>query len=340
MSLGTFLAGFANAALPENWRLIQVSTATPAGSEPASGMERPAEPDAHLPPVIATPDVLPALASTMTCGAESQRYFPLDQGLGLTRLQDGHFLYVDPMDEAVAAHLIARGYWENWIHRVVCTLVQPGDHIIEVGANFGYYTVAMARQAGPDGSILAFEANPGLADLVRRSIHFNGYSPTVTVVAQAASDRAGTLSFATSRRNAGGGTISTTPGALGPDSVLATVETVTLDSVAPDDVRFIRMDAEGSEPLILRGAERLLKRQDIVVCMEWDVIQMSARADVRELIAWLSSLGFQYWSIQYDSTLLNIPAADMPTLPACDIVMAREAPPGVPLTMAGSPDTM
>ena len=153
MSLGTFLAGFANAALPENWRLIQVSTATPAGSEPASGMERPAEPDAHLPPVIATPDVLPALASTMTCGAESQRYFPLDQGLGLTRLQDGHFLYVDPMDEAVAAHLIARGYWENWIHRVVCTLVQPGDHIIEVGANFGYYTVAMARQAGPDGSI-------------------------------------------------------------------------------------------------------------------------------------------------------------------------------------------
>ena len=118
------------------------------------------------------------------------------------------------------------------------------------------------------------------------------------------------------------------------------METVTLDSVAPDDVRFIRMDAEGSEPLILRGAERLLQRQDIVVCMEWDVIQMSARADVRELIAWLSSLGFQYWSIQYDSTLLNIPAADMPTLPACDIVMARKAPPGVPLTTAGSPDTM
>ncbi len=233
------------------------------------------------------------------------------------------------MDEAVAAHLIARGYWENWIHKVVCALVQPGDSIIEVGANFGYYTVAMAREAGPEGSILAFEANPGLAELVRRTVHFNGYSPTVKVIAKAASDKAGTLSFATSRRNAGGGTISTKPQALGPDSMLVTVETITLDSIAPDGVRFIRMDAEGSEPLILRGAERLLQRPDIVVCMEWDVVQMSARADLDALIGWLSGLGFRYWSIQYDSTLLSIPAADMANLPACDVVMAREVPAGV-----------
>ena len=265
---------------------------------------------------------------------ESQRYFPLGQDLGLTRLQDGHFLYVDPMDEAVAAHLIARGYWENWIYTVVCALVQPGDHIIEVGANFGYYTVAMARRTGPDGSILAFEANPGLAELVRRSVHFNGYSPTVKVVGKAASDRAGTLSFATSRRNAGGGTISTRDGALGEDSVLINVETVTLDTVAPEGVRFIRMDAEGSEPLILRGATRLLQRSDIVVCMEWDVVQMRARADVNELVEWLASLGFRFWRIQFDSTLLDIPSADMPTLTACDIVMARHAPAGVTVAQA------
>ncbi|WP_417232963.1 FkbM family methyltransferase [Brevundimonas sp.] len=265
----------------------------------------------------------------LAANVESQRYFPLGHDLGLTRLQDGHFLYVDPMDEAVAAHLIARGYWENWIHKVVCALVQPGDSIIEVGANFGYYTVAMAREAGPEGSILAFEANPGLAELVRRTVHFNGYSPTVKVIAKAASDKAGTLSFATSRRNAGGGTISTKPQALGPDSMLVTVETITLDSIAPDGVRFIRMDAEGSEPLILRGAERLLQRPDIVVCMEWDVVQMSARADLDALIGWLSGLGFRYWSIQYDSTLLSIPAADMANLPACDVVMAREVPAGV-----------
>ncbi|WP_339930939.1 FkbM family methyltransferase [uncultured Brevundimonas sp.] len=329
MSLGTILAGLANAVLPANWRVIQVSTETAAETETLAELEMPAEPETPLPPAIVSPEVPPAVAPVMICSAEPQRYFTLGQDLGLTRLQDGHFLYVDPMDEAVAAHLIARGYWENWIHKVVCALVQPGDHIIEVGANFGYYTVAMALQTGPTGSILAFEANTGLADLVRRSVHFNGYSPTVKVIAKAASDKAGTLSFATSRRNAGGGTISTEPGALGPDSVLVTVETVTLDSIAPEGVRFIRMDAEGSEPLILRGAERLLQRPDIVVCMEWDVVQMSARADVQALIEWLSSLGFRYWSIQYDSTLLSIPAADMPTLPACDVVMAREVPAGI-----------
>jgi FkbM family methyltransferase len=271
------------------------------------------------------PVVLPVQVPVPT--VEPQHYFSLDQGLGLARLQDGHFLYVDPMDEAVASHLIARGYWETWIHQVVCALVRPGDHIVEVGANFGYYTVAMARRAGPEGSILAFEANPRLANLVRRSVHFNGYDRSVKVVAMAASDKAGTLSFATSRSNAGGGTISTTDGALGADCVLIPVEAVTLDSVAPEGVRLIRMDAEGSEPLILRGAVRLLQRPDIVVCMEWDLIQMRARADVDDLVAWLDGLGFRFWRIQYDSSLLEIAAADMATLSACDVVMAREKPP-------------
>ncbi|QQQ18005.1 FkbM family methyltransferase [Brevundimonas vitis] len=259
---------------------------------------------------------------------EPQRYFTLGPDLGLTRLTDGHFLYVDPMDEAVAAHLIARGYWEAWIHQVICGLVQPGDHAIEVGANFGVYTVAMAQRMGPEGSLVTFEANPHLAELVRRSVHFNGYSGRVKVVAKAAADRATTLSFATSRRNAGGGTLSTREGALGQDSELIVVEAVRLDDVVTGDVRLIRMDAEGSEPLILRGAERLLQRPDIVVCMEWDVVQMGARADLNAFVAWLSGQGFRFWRIQYDATLLEIDAGEMATLSACDVVMSRQPPIG------------
>lgn len=259
---------------------------------------------------------------------EPQRYFPLAGDMGLTRLLDGHFLYVDPLDETVAAHLIARGYWEDWIHRTVCALVRPGDNIVEVGANFGVYTVAMARLTGPAGSVLTFEANPRLAGLVQRSVRFNGYGGMTSVLAKAAADKPGSISFAVSRSNAGGGTISSQDGALGTDSTLIHVETVTLDSVAPKDVRFIRMDAEGSEPLILRGAQRLLKRKDIVVCMEWDIIQMAARADLGEFIQWLHGMGFRFWRIQYDATLLEIPVGQMQTLSACDVVMSRAEPQG------------
>lgn len=263
---------------------------------------------------------------------EPQRYFYLAEGLGLTRLLDGHFLYVDPLDETVASHLIARGYWEDWIHRAVCALVRPGDRIVEVGANFGVYTVAMARLAGPTGSVLTFEANPRLAGLVQRSVRFNGYAPMTQVVAKAAADKAGQISFAISRSNAGGGTISTKDRALAADGELIHVETVTLDSVAPEGVRFLRMDAEGSEPLILRGAQRLLANPEIVVCMEWDVVQMAARADVRDFVQWLHGMGFRFWRIQYDATLLEIAADQMHVLPACDVVMSRDTPQGPVIT--------
>ena len=101
-----------------------------------------------------------------------------------------------------------------------------------------------------------------------------------------------------------------------------------LDDEADQDVRLIRMDAEGSEPLILRGAKRLLKRRDIVVIMEWDIIQMGSRTDVPDYVAWLSGMGFRFWRIQFDSTLLEIPAAGMATLSSCDVVMSRKPPPG------------
>ncbi|NBB53300.1 FkbM family methyltransferase [Rhizobium sp. CRIBSB] len=285
------------------------------------------------PPLPRGPEpAAPSSAETVTVSApvpvETQRYFTLAPDLGLTRLTDGHFLYVDPADEAVAAHLIARGYWESWIHGAVRGLIRPGDHTIEVGANFGYYTVAMAQGVGETGSVTTFEANPMLASLVGRSVKFNGYANRVTVVGKAAADRPVTLTFAVSRRNAGGGSISTDPGGLGDGSHLIEVEAVRLDDVCERDVRLIRMDAEGSEPLILAGAVRLLQRQDIVLCMEWDIVQMSARVNMDEFVGWLVDMGFRFWRIQFDSTLIEVPAAGMSTLSACDVVVSRAPPPG------------
>ena len=298
--------------------VVEVPTA-PAGPE--------LEP-IEMPAPAREPEPEPVPVTVLPAPVETQRYFPISADMGIARLTDGHFVYVDPLDEAVGAHLIARGYWESWIHKAVCDLVRPGDHIIEVGANFGVYTLAMARLIGEEGSLLSFEANPDLAGLVERSIKFNGYAGRARLVAKAAADAPGELSFGVSRRNAGGGTLSTDPSGLGTDSRLITVPAARLDDEADQDVRLIRMDAEGSEPLILRGAKRLLKRRDIVVIMEWDIIQMGSRTDVPDYVAWLSGMGFRFWRIQFDSTLLEIPAAGMATLSSCDVVMSRKPPPG------------
>ena len=253
-------------------------------------------------------------------------YFYLGPNLALTRLNDGHHLYVDPQDESVGIHLIARGRWEDWVYKVAIALVSEGDHVIEVGANFGYYSVGMALKAGPHGSVTALEANPALADYLKRSVNFNGYNKRIFVVQKAASDVNGTVQFTSSPRNAGGGHLFIEHAHLGPDTKVYNVETVKLDDLDTPAPKLIRIDAEGSEPLILRGAERLLRRPDICVCMEWDVLQMSSRSDVPSLIDWLTGLGFRFWRIGPDSSLNLTQSEQLPGLPACDIVMARSRP--------------
>lgn len=264
------------------------------------------------------PPAPPAFAGT--------RYFFLGLNVAMARLEDGHHIFVDPHDRTVGSHLIAHGYWEKWIHHTVCRLVSPGDRIVEVGANLGYYTLAMAVMVGPDGHITAFEGNPRMCRLTRRTLEFNGYGNRVDVRNQAATDVAGTLTFSISRTNSGGGHASVHPGQVPPDMEQIEVEGVRLDDAIEGEVDFLRMDAEGSEPLILRGAERLLQNPNLTVVMEWDVFQMSGRASVPDLVDWLTGMGFHFWRIEHTAVLTPVAAADLPTLSACDVVMSRNAP--------------
>lgn len=253
------------------------------------------------------------------------RYFYLGPDVALARLSDGHHIFVDPQDETVSAHLIAHGYWEQWIHHVVCSLISPGDRIVEVGANLGYYTIAMAVMTGPTGHVTAFEGNPRLSKLVERSISFNGYGDRVTVRSQAASDRAGPISFSLSRANSGGGHAAVHPGWAPEGMDQVEVDGVRLDDVIEGEIDFLRMDAEGSEPLILRGAERLLRNPSIIVVLEWDIVQMAGRTSVEEFASWLARMGMKFWRIEHDTSLTPVTAEKLAILSACDLVMSRRS---------------
>lgn len=253
-------------------------------------------------------------------------YFYLGEGLGLTRLKSGHFIYVDPREESVCAHLIAHGSWEPWTNDVVLALLAQGDHVLEVGAHVGFYTLGMAHKVGPSGSVTSLEANPRLAALADRTLRFNGYANWARIIQKAASDVAGAVRFSISRQFGGGGHLYVWDDAFGADTEILDVEAVRLDDLDIPAPRFIRLDAEGSEILILRGAERLLERQDVILCMEWDIIQMVSRGDPAEFAQWLAAKDFRFWRICTDGRLVEVPGADLAQTAPCDIVVARTPP--------------
>ncbi len=79
----------------------------------------------------------------------------LGENLALTRVLDRFKMYVDARDISLAPHLLLDGYWELWNTKVFRQLLRPGMHVVDVGANVGYYTLLAAAGVGPRGRVHA-----------------------------------------------------------------------------------------------------------------------------------------------------------------------------------------
>lgn len=257
-----------------------------------------------------------------------RHYAYLGPDLAMAELCNRQFIYVDPQDENLSAHLIARGYWEAWIDIAVRLMLKPGDRVIEAGSNLGYYTLLMASQIGKRGRLDAYEANPRISDLLAQSVQFNGFAGAVRTHNQALSNSAGIIPFVFRRSDSGMGHMGVSSVTGDDDAETRQIEAVRLDDQFQNDiVDFLRMDAEGAEGLIIDGAWALIERSaNLKICTEWDVGMMSARCDVGDLVSRLESAGFGFWLIERDSTFTPVPVDRVASLPHCDLVISRKHP--------------
>src|SRR5687768_2059644 len=67
------------------------------------------------------------------------------------------------------------GYWGEFLEsELFLSVLKPGDVVIDIGANFGYYTVSAAVKIGAHGVVHAFEADPFAFQLLRSNVSANG----------------------------------------------------------------------------------------------------------------------------------------------------------------------
>lgn len=198
-------------------------------------------------------------------------------GRVLLKTRNGFKMYVDSRDVSIAPHLILDGVWEEWTEAVLRQLLAPGMTVLEAGANVGYFTLVMARAVGRTGSVHAFECDPELARLARDNIEINGLHDAAHIVEKAVGEQAGRVTFYRTDRHRGSGSLVAGLGQIPHNPTDSRtelqVEMTTLDAFlgdSPVHPDFIKLDAEGAEPAILRGASKLLDSQrPLTIVMEF-----------------------------------------------------------------------
>lgn len=199
-------------------------------------------------------------------------------------------------------HRALRARWRDQRAEIrsLAGAVRPGDAAADVGAHKGAYLPWLSRAAGPDGLVVAFEPQPDLAAYLVRASRAAGLS-NVRVEAAGASDAAG------ARRLHVPGTGGPSPGASFEAAVatLSAGREVEAPVVALDDyfagerrrVAALKVDVEGHELAVLRGAGRLLDRHAPLVVVESEARHAGEQGLARTL-AFFSERGYEGWFVR------------------------------------------
>jgi FkbM family methyltransferase len=140
-------------------------------------------------------------------------------------------------------------------------LVRAGDRIWDIGANQGLFAFAAAHVAGPKGEVLAVEPDAWLVNLMRRSARRRPGGAPVRVLAAAVCERMGMVELHVARAGRAGNFIGGSERSVaGGTREVQPAAGITLDWLleqagAPT---LVKIDVEGLEARVLRGATRLL----------------------------------------------------------------------------------
>lgn len=272
---------------------------------------------------------IPSLAEREAAARGRNGYCYFGNHVGIARIDNGHKIFVDTRDREITPHIVLFGKWERSREQVVVGFCRPGSTVIEVGANIGFRTIAIAAALGPQGRLHSFEANPDVFALLDLTVSINGYRDRVSLYPKVASDSERELELVPVPAEIGGRRVGR-PGEHAPgETISIKAEAVRLDKelegrVSKVDV--LRIASDGTEPFILRGAREILRRSpDIKVIMTWDR-ERTSPVDLSALLSEVNMEGFRFWKIESDRALTEVAIEDMMNLTSHDVIMARHDP--------------
>ena len=182
---------------------------------------------------------------------------------GKYSIGNGLQMYFEPSDSTEYAMLhhcfepMETKYFLNWL--------KPGMHVVDIGANIGYYTVQMHGRVGGSGKIWAFEANPRIFARLKQNVEANN-AAEVTLMPMAAGNADGAVTLFCPADDTHGFASLRNQGWKAEEFV---VPCRRIDDVlAGQRVDVLKLDVEGAEKMVLEGALDLIRSQKPRIMIE------------------------------------------------------------------------
>jgi FkbM family methyltransferase len=167
----------------------------------------------------------------------------------------GHRMWLDNHD---TLELATHEVYEPFETALFKKEIKPGQTVLDIGANIGYYTLIAAKLAGPAGKVYAFEPDPDNFALLKKNTETNGYANAV-LVNKAVSDKTKTAKLFLNKTNKGDHRLYDSKDGRS----FISIQTVKMDDFfkkTDKKINFIKMDIQGSEAGAMEGLKILIRK--------------------------------------------------------------------------------
>jgi FkbM family methyltransferase len=216
------------------------------------------------------------------------------------------------LSDYMILHYFANPFCGQHAVRLARELIQPGDTVLDIGANIGLWSLVAARRVGAGGRLFALEPVPGNFKRLRQALELNRMT-WVECRQLALSDRIGSTTFyASTTGNSALGSLARREGIDEP----LVVPTTTLDEFCEVErvgtPHFLKVDVEGAEALVFQGGGRTLGQEEAPAIQfeASDPLLRRFGTDTTALKRRLTE--FDYRVLRYDGRELAVVPVDEP----------------------------
>lgn len=211
------------------------------------------------------------------------------------------FTFLIDLKSATQRYMYYFGDFEPEVRKAISAILRPGDTMVDIGANFGFHTLSAARNVTSTGKIIAFEPLPRAFAQLQQNLALNELHQVVAENLALGDSEIDTVIYTFSNQPDTHASMYVSVGDVSEyfNCKITTLDKYTKENCSTECIRLIKLDVEGHELKVLKGANGILQSMRPHVIVEFNPLTLrSAGTSQQELMSYL-------WSCNYRLEILS-----------------------------------